>query len=181
MWWVHRRESEQQLICKTVYGQKEYSGKDPNEAFQNNLTIYYKMPGDTGSEKFYLKKKVRPLKSHLGCEKCVCGLGKEEVTHSCRCAYTAGCLSWENKEGLTLYTWLPQTKVLHRGRTDLGTRQSELLGGTLVILGLRRRKPGGQGSKASLGYTVIHRIKTKPNHFLESLKLAQNISLWAPR
>jgi hypothetical protein len=49
-----------------VYGQKEYSGEDPKEAaFQNNPTIYYKMPGDSASGKFYLKK-VRPLKTHLG-------------------------------------------------------------------------------------------------------------------
>lgn len=29
----------------------------------------------------------------------------------------------------------------------------------LVTLGLRRMEPGEQGSMASLGYTVIHRMK----------------------
>lgn len=33
------------------------------------------------------------------------------------------------------------------------------LWGMLVTLGLRRMEPGGQGSMASLGYTVIHRMK----------------------
>lgn len=55
MWWVHGKASEQQLIYKNnVYGQKYYSGEDPKEAaFQNNPIIYYKMTGDSGSEKFY--------------------------------------------------------------------------------------------------------------------------------
>lgn len=45
--------------------------------------MYYKMPGDTSSEKFHKKKNIRLLKTHLGYgEKACVGQGERKWQHA---------------------------------------------------------------------------------------------------